>query len=65
MTARLVQIQLTARELQEIDDWRFKHRMPTRAAAVRELMRLGLQTLDGRIGLPGSDMPVRGTKGLG
>jgi len=25
-----------------IDDFRFKHRMPTRAAAVRELLKFGL-----------------------
>jgi hypothetical protein len=33
---------LTAEELTVIDDWRFKRRMPTRAAAIRELLRLGL-----------------------
>jgi hypothetical protein len=29
-------------ELQAVDDFRFKHRMPSRAASVRELFRLGL-----------------------
>jgi hypothetical protein len=29
-------------ELQTIEDWRFKTRMPSRAAAVRELLRRGL-----------------------
>ena len=29
-------------ELAAIDDWRFKRRMPSRAAAIRELLRLGL-----------------------
>jgi hypothetical protein len=33
---------LSPEELTVIDDFRFRHRMPTRAAAVRELMRLGL-----------------------
>jgi hypothetical protein len=32
----------TAAELAAVDDFRFKHRMPTRAAAVRELPGLGL-----------------------
>ncbi len=34
---------LTAEEIVAIDDWRFQRRMPSRAAAVRELMRRGLQ----------------------
>jgi hypothetical protein len=29
-------------ELRALDDWRFRMRMPTRAAAIRELLRLGL-----------------------
>jgi hypothetical protein len=33
---------LTPEELEAVDDFRFKHRMPTRAAAVRDLFRLGL-----------------------
>jgi hypothetical protein len=37
-----LQIMLSPEELTVIDDFRFRHRMPTRAAAVRELMRLGL-----------------------
>jgi hypothetical protein len=37
-----LQIMLSPEELAVIDDFRFKHRMPTRAAAVRELLRLGL-----------------------
>ena len=32
----------TPEELTALDDFRFKHRMPTRAAAVRELLKLGL-----------------------
>jgi hypothetical protein len=44
-----LQIMLSPDELAIIDDFRFKHRMPTRAAAVRELMRLGLtvEAVDG------------------
>ena len=37
-----LQIMLSPDELTVLDDFRFKHRMPTRAAAVRELLRLGL-----------------------
>jgi len=33
---------LSPEELSALDDFRFKHRMPTRAAAVRELLKLGL-----------------------
>jgi hypothetical protein len=47
-----LQIMLSPGELVLIDDFRFKHRMPTRAAAVRELLKLGLaahaETGDGR-----------------
>lgn len=37
-----LQIMLSEKELEAIDDWRFKRRMPSRASAVRELLRLGL-----------------------
>ncbi len=37
-----LQIMLSPEELAVIDDFRFMHRMPTRAAAVRELLKLGL-----------------------
>ena len=37
-----LQIMLTPDELIAVDDFRFKKRMPSRAAAVRELFRLGL-----------------------
>jgi hypothetical protein len=37
-----LQIMLTAEELTAVDDWRFKCRMPSRAAAVRELLKRGL-----------------------
>ncbi len=38
-----LQIMLDEGELQAIENWRFRMRMPTRTAAVRELLRLGLQ----------------------
>ena len=37
-----LQIMLSPEELSVIDNFRFQHRMPTRAAAVRELLKLGL-----------------------
>jgi hypothetical protein len=37
-----LQIMLTAEELEALDTWRFSARMPSRAAAVRELLRRGL-----------------------
>nr|WP_309084574.1 hypothetical protein [Chelativorans sp.] len=37
-----LQIMLSAEELQALEDFRFENRMPSRAAAVRELMRRGL-----------------------
>jgi hypothetical protein len=37
-----LQLMLTPDELTVIDDFRFKQRMPSRAAAVRELLKRGL-----------------------
>lgn len=37
-----LQLMLTPEELVLIDDFRFKRRMPSRAAAVRELLKRGL-----------------------
>ena len=37
-----LQIMLTNEELSALDDWRFKTRMPSRASAVRELLKRGL-----------------------
>jgi hypothetical protein len=37
-----LQIMLTPEELKAVDDWRFAKRMPSRAAAVRELLKRGL-----------------------
>ncbi len=42
MREQRLQIMLTEEELVAIDDWRFTRRMPTRAAAVRELLKRGL-----------------------
>jgi hypothetical protein len=37
-----LQIMLTDEELRIVDDWRFDRRMPSRAAAIRELLKRGL-----------------------
>jgi hypothetical protein len=37
-----LQIMLSPEELAAVDDFRFKKRMPSRAASVRELLRRGL-----------------------
>jgi hypothetical protein len=37
-----LQIMLSPEELVAVDDFRFKRRMPSRAATVRELLRRGL-----------------------
>ena len=37
-----LQIMLTDDELKALDDWRFAARMPSRAAAIRELLKRGL-----------------------
>ena len=37
-----MQIMLTAKEVAALDDWRFAKRMPSRASAIRELLRRGL-----------------------
>lgn len=51
---------LSPEELVALDDFRFRYRMPTRAAAVRELLKLGLTvvTSDGGAGMKSSDFGV-------
>jgi len=49
-----LQIMLTPEELRLIDTWRFTKRMPSRAAAIRELLKRGIvaegfgEALDGQ-----------------
>lgn len=50
-----LQIMLDDNELAAIDDWRFRHRMPSRAAAIRELLRRGLAAERG----PSTDRSLR------
>ena len=37
-----LQIMLTREEVEALDNWRFGRRMPSRAAAIRELLKRGL-----------------------
>ena len=48
-----LQIMLSPEELQAVDDFRFKQRMPSRAAAVRDLFRLGLASVGIKPAEPG------------
>ena len=41
-----LQIMLSDEELMALDDWRFAMRMPSRAAAIRELLRRGLADVE-------------------
>jgi hypothetical protein len=57
-----LQIMVSPEELQAIDDFRFQHRMPTRAAAVRELLKMGLAAkgVDGGTNMKSSEYGVFG-----
>jgi hypothetical protein len=37
-----LQIMISPEELEAVETWRFKSRMPSRASAIRELLRRGL-----------------------
>jgi hypothetical protein len=60
MRGERLQVMLSPEELAAVDDFRFKHRMPTRAAAVRELLKLGLtvQASNGGTGIKSSNYGV-------
>ena len=51
-----LQIMLTPQELRKIDDWRFMRRMPSRAAAVRALLKLGLSSMEVDAGRAGFEL---------
>lgn len=42
MRGERLQIMLTSEEIVALDNWRFSRRMPSRAAAIRELLKRGL-----------------------
>jgi len=61
--AERLQIMLDGEELVAVDDFRFKKRMPSRAAAVRELLKRGLAAegfLLAAAGVKSSDYGVTG-----
>jgi metal-responsive CopG/Arc/MetJ family transcriptional regulator len=41
-----LQIMLSPEELRALDDFRFRNRMPSRASAIREILRRGLGVID-------------------
>jgi len=49
-----LQIMLSPQELQLVDNFRFEHRMPSRAAAIRELLKRGLASADSVIDTTGA-----------
>ena len=51
-----IQLMIDDDELQAIDDWRFDNRLPSRAAAIRELIRRGL-VKSGEFSDPPTDAP--------
>ena len=61
-TVERLQVMLAPDELKALDDWRFRMRMPTRAAAIRELLRLGLadrNAIEARAGEKSSGFGVK------
>ena len=55
-----LQIMLDDEEMQAIENWRFKTRMPSRASAVRELLRRGLASEGFRLANPGGPSDAYG-----
>ena len=63
-----LQIMLNADELEAVENWRFEKRMPSRAAAVRELLRRGLSAdgfLAAESGSKSQDFGILDTHGNG
>jgi hypothetical protein len=62
LRAERLQVMLSPDELGALDDFRFRHRMPTRAAAVRELLKLGLASVgvDAKAGVKSSNYGLFG-----
>jgi hypothetical protein len=58
-----LQIMLDVEELALVDDFRFKKRMPSRAAAVRELFKRGLAAEGFQTAAPGSKSSDFGISG--
>ena len=63
-----LQIMLSVEELEALENWRFDKRMPSRAAAVRELLRRGLASdgfLLAGVGVKSQDFGVVSRSGTG
>lgn len=63
-----LQIMLNGEELSAVEDFRFQNRMPSRAAAVRELLRRGLAAegfMAAEVGVKSQDFGVLGQNGSG
>ena len=64
-----LQIMLAPEELKAVDNFRFAHRMPSRAAAVRELLRHGIATVGAaveNVGVKSRDYGVlKAPRGMG
>jgi hypothetical protein len=58
-----LQIMLAPEELRAVDNFRFKKRMPTRAAAVRELLKRGLTAEGFSMAAPGVKSSAYGVTG--
>ena len=58
-----LQIMLSPDELTVVDDFRFKERMPSRAAAVRELLKRGLAAVGYALAAPGTKSSDHGVIG--
>jgi hypothetical protein len=58
-----LQVMLSEEELTALDDFRFKIRMPSRAAAVRELLRRGLAAEGFRLAAFGAKSSEYGVTG--
>jgi hypothetical protein len=59
-----LQIMLTKEELDALDNWRFAKRMPSRAAAIRELLKRGLVAEGFDLAAGGSKSQDFGVTGL-
>jgi hypothetical protein len=58
-----LQVMLTPEEVQAVDDFRFKTRMPSRAAAIRELLKRGLSAEGFDIAIAGGRSSEYGVTG--
>lgn len=66
MRGERLQIMLSPEELKLVDNFRFEHRMPSRAAAVRELLQRGIAavaTVNDPAGVKSANIGVFGRGG--